>query len=111
MTKNDNDNSKGFTAGFALGLITGAMGTFLVGTERGSEVRSKLSKEWEKAREYLKEQGLMSEEQEKTFAELLSMIKTKVIDEVGLTEELEEKRPGKKRSYTKKSKPTQFKGV
>lgn len=113
MKNPDNDRSDGgFAAGFSLGLIAGAMGTFLAGSPKGSAVRQKLSDEWEKAKAYLKEQGLLNPEQEKTFSELLQTVKTKVIEESGLQlEEPEQTKPEKKRAYTRKSKPTQFKGV
>lgn len=48
-----------FVAGFSLGLLAGAAGYFLFGTEKGARVRKQLVQEWEGAQEHLVREGAL----------------------------------------------------
>lgn len=50
-----------FVAGFSLGLLAGAAGYFLFGTEKGAKVRKQLVEEWEGAQEHLINEGALPE--------------------------------------------------
>lgn len=53
----------GFVAGFSLGLIAGAAAYFLFGTEKGSKLRKQLVEEWDSAREFMAEDGVLKDQQ------------------------------------------------
>ncbi len=55
------DNSNSFLTGFSWGLITGAVGYFLFGTDQGKKVRDEISEEWQKSKEKLAEEGVIED--------------------------------------------------
>lgn len=54
------NNSGGFFSGLLFGAVAGALGYFLLGTEEGKSARKRLGEEWEKAKEKLAEEGVIS---------------------------------------------------
>lgn len=60
MSDMSNNNDHGsFLTGFTFGLFAGAASLFLFGTEKGSRVRSRLAEEWDEAKHYLEEEGVI----------------------------------------------------
>lgn len=114
MTEKTVTQHADFTQGFALGLLAGVVGFFIFGTQEGKELREKLTDEWEDARDFLQEQGLLkTPEQIETFSQILrtakqSLAKTLELD--WFEEPDTPKHSGKKRQYRRKS-TTQFTGV
>ncbi len=52
-----------FVSGFTIGLMAGAAGYFLFGTQRGTAIRKQLIKEWEGAKENMVKEGVIADNQ------------------------------------------------
>lgn len=121
MTKNPNPKNANnslitFTSGFALGSLL----TYFT-TPKGKKAWKRLAKEWDKARDYLFEQGLIKDKdisldefRNKYFKDLNDSflgLKGSFEDLVEKTEQIKQtknKKRKKRRAYKKKN---QFKGV
>jgi gas vesicle protein len=109
---NLNDNNGSFLNGFAVGLLAGAMGYFLFGTDRGSDIRENLNIEWEKAKTELEKEGVITEG--KSLRELI-VAKINEISSLSKAQPASGKQPAKPRSKAlnskAKSSAKKFKGV
>ncbi len=101
--------------GFSLGLLAGAMGFYLFGTEDGQRLRKKLNVEWDRAQDYFQQQKLFPEKEPKNLAEFLEQLKEKIMSELELDPDLfsSEKAhgPKKRRLPPKKNPPEKFVGT
>lgn len=100
-----------------LGLFAGVVGYYLFGTKQGEESRRKISLEWEKAQDHLVEQGVLGDgDQFKNLNlnEIIQKFKDELLKKLEI-EPIEEpkktKSSRKKRTYQRKKKQKQFKGV
>ncbi|PIY80545.1 MAG: hypothetical protein COY80_02160 [Candidatus Pacebacteria bacterium CG_4_10_14_0_8_um_filter_42_14] len=95
-----------FSTGFSLGLLAGAAGYFVFGTNKGKEFRVELSKKWQEAKkvaadEWPKEAGA------ETIGDFLKTMITQISSEIADS-------TGSKKHPKRKKKPTnkkQFKGI
>ena len=61
MSQTTNDQSSTFLVGFTWGLIAGAAGYFLFGTDQGKKVRQQIAQEWNEQVDQLTETGARTE--------------------------------------------------
>lgn len=98
-----------------LGLFAGVVGYYLFGTKQGEKSRRKIAFEWEKAQDHLVEQGVLGDgDKFKNLNEIIQKFKDELLKKLEI-EPIEEpkktKSPRKKRTYQRKKKQKQFKGV
>lgn len=53
MNEEESQHQSPFFGGFALGVVAGAIGYYLLGTEEGQKVKAKVVKEWQHTRDDL----------------------------------------------------------
>lgn len=95
------DDSGSFLTGFTLGMFAGAASLFLFGTERGNKVRSRMAEEWEEAKEYLEEEGVI----EKGKTTIRDVFKS-VVDNIQQRQSEAKKAKPKAKPQTIAKKPT-----
>lgn len=112
MTEN---NQGSFLTGFVSGMVAGAAGLFLFGTDDGKKIRQSLNKEWEQAKKTMAEEGVI-ENSSLSLREIIGSVFEKIgenLDEYQKTPSVSHaKKSSKTPSSNPKPKKTQkFKGV
>jgi len=93
-----------FSTGFTLGLLAGAAGYFVFGTNKGKEFRVELSKKWQEAKKIAGDEWPKEAE---TVGDVLKNIVMQISKEVAEANDSKKQPKHKKRSSKKK----QFKGI
>ena len=107
----EKNNQHSFTIGFTCGLFAGLAGYYLFGTNEGKKTRTKITKEWEKAHQYLVDEGVLGDQAEfKNLGDFLVSARDELFKKIDLEVETDDK-SHKKRTYTRHKKQKQFKGV
>jgi len=106
----DHHEQGSFVSGFSIGLLAGAAGYFLFGTDKGRQIKAKLAQEWSQAQLSMPERGSGVI----NFSSLSQMLKS-VATSISVAEKegrdkLQTHRLTKAKNVSKKSKP-KFKGV
>jgi hypothetical protein len=108
----EKNNHHSFTPGFVLGLFSGVVGYYLFGTPQGEKMRQKLSTEWDGAKKHLIDEGVLPEKIKKhDLKSFLMEAKDRLLRELEIDLETKPSSKARKRTYTHKQKPKQFKGV
>lgn len=106
-----NQEQGSFLAGFSVGLVAGAAGYFLFGTDRGRDVKERLAAEWEEARKSLPSQGntLLNYS---SVSELIRSVGNMILDaeSEGREKATAQRASKEKKAGVKKAKP-KFKGL
>ncbi len=107
----EKNNHQSFTTGFALGLFSGVVGYYLFGTKQGEKTRKKIASEWENAHQHLVDEGVLKENLDfENLGEFLHAAKDELLKKLDI--EIDQpKSLKKKRTYNRKTKQKQFKGV
>ena len=106
------DNNDGsFLNGFTVGLLAGAVGYFLFGTNKGTDVRKNLAAEWEKAKGELEKEGVI--EEGRSLKEMITGAINKISDSAKTQIPNNKSQPKSKSkiSNSKKTTKKKFKGV
>lgn len=91
--------------------MSGVAGYFLFGTSQGKKLCDQLADEWDAAQEYLHQHGVLKTELgQQKLSEFFHYLKAQVLEELNFDLSSGD-RPKSKRSYTRRKKPKQFKGV
>lgn len=106
------DDQGSFLTGFGVGLVAGAAGYFLFGTDKGKKVRQELAEEWETAKAKMEKEGVI-ENKAASLRQVIGDVVTKVSKELSGAKPQTEKKPKstKKKTTKKTSSPQKFKGV
>jgi len=106
-----NQDQGSFLSGFSIGIVAGAVGYFLFGTNRGRNLKAHLTAEWEIARKTLPDRGDGGLNYTSITELINSISQTILTAETQGREKLEQHRASyEKRATARKAKP-KFKGV
>ncbi len=108
------NNNNAFAPGFMLGLFSGVVGYYFFGTKQGEKTRKKIAQEWDRAQEYLASQEILGDDNQfSSLGDLVNFAKDELLKKL----EVEVDKPKKvklhrvKRTYRRRIKQKQFKGV
>lgn len=90
-----------FLGGLVIGLFAGAAGYFLFATKDGQQMRKRVEREWESAKEALANDGIITDKD--------ISLSTMISDWLGMAEPKMQSK--KKSTRTSTNKSTKFKGV
>lgn len=79
MSQQQQHHSSGFLSGLLFGAVAGVAGYYFLGTEEGKKARQKLMEEWEDAKDYMVEQGVI-EAADKTLPQMLQHTIQRVVE-------------------------------